>query len=284
MTAICGVSDIHAQGDSGEGTNEQLRACDQITDTMAKLACFDEIIKGLDQTSTDSTVNTNAESTTVDDVAAASIPVVAAGSADDAVTASSSSSSQVVATSSADDVAATSAPVAAAGAAVAIAAQEPVEEMSVEDELFEDKLVEDKPVEDKSAMAESSTVATSSAESSVAAAAAVSAEDNFGFSEKQVESAMQDESKAQEVEAQKAKDASEQEQIDSIRATVVSAWSTIDGRFETLLDNGQVWRETSATRAMRMPKEGESVVISRGRLKSFRMKIGNNNRLLWQFG
>lgn len=64
---------------------------------------------------------------------------------------------------------------------------------------------------------------------------------------------------------------------DIIRATIVEVRAMNNGRFEARLDNGQVWRETEASR-VRMPKAGSSVVITKGRLGSYRMKINNDNR------
>lgn len=70
-----------------------------------------------------------------------------------------------------------------------------------------------------------------------------------------------------------------EEEIDEIRAIIVDSWETIDRRFEVLLDNGQIWRETELTRTPRLPKAGSTVRITRASLGSYRMKIGNNNRL-----
>jgi len=92
------------------------------------------------------------------------------------------------------------------------------------------------------------------------------AEEQFGLEDVKAEAAP----KAEETK---------QEELESIRATIVSAWATQDGRFAARLDNGQVWRETERTRRMRVPKEGSSVVISKGRLGGYKMKIGNDNRI-----
>lgn len=72
----------------------------------------------------------------------------------------------------------------------------------------------------------------------------------------------------------------ERDEVESIHATIVEAWSTADRRFEVRLDNGQVWRETALTRRSdRLPKEGSPVRITKGSLGSYNMKIGSNNRL-----
>ncbi len=92
------------------------------------------------------------------------------------------------------------------------------------------------------------------------------AEKNFGL-------------KTMQAKAARKKEEKQRKKIKSIRATIVSAWPTVDGRFEARLDNGQVWRETARTRRMRLPKAGSPVVIKKGRLGSYKMKIGNDNRL-----
>lgn len=126
----------------------------------------------------------------------------------------------------------------------------------------------------------SATVATATGEESttvnVSAPAAVNtaevvttpatAEDSFGLETVQAKTAPKKE------EQKKA-------EIQSIRATIVSAWVTADKRFEARLDNGQVWRETARTRRNRLPKEGSTVVISKGAFGSYKMKFGNDNRL-----
>jgi len=96
-------------------------------------------------------------------------------------------------------------------------------------------------------------------------AAADTAEDNFGIEDVKVETA---EPRKEE----------EKEEIKSVQATITDVWTTIDGRFEVRLDNGQVWRETSGSR-IKMPIAGSIVQIKKGRLGSYRMKIGNDNRL-----
>jgi hypothetical protein len=91
-------------------------------------------------------------------------------------------------------------------------------------------------------------------------------EDNFGLEGQEAAN--------QKVEVQK-----KENEIDSIHATIVEVWPTIDNRFEVRLDNGQVWRETELTRIERKPRVGSAVRITRASLGGFRMKIGNDNRL-----
>lgn len=70
------------------------------------------------------------------------------------------------------------------------------------------------------------------------------------------------------------------DEVESIHATIVEAWSTADHRFEVRLDNGQVWRETALTRrSNRLPKEGSPIRITKGSWGSYNMKIGSDNRL-----
>ncbi len=95
--------------------------------------------------------------------------------------------------------------------------------------------------------------------------------DDFGRED--MKAAEQKAAKRKEVKARR-------DNVDSIHATIVEAWPTADNRFEVLLDNGQVWRETALTRrSNRLPKAGSPVRITKGRLGSFNMKIGSNNRL-----
>ena len=80
---------------------------------------------------------------------------------------------------------------------------------------------------------------------------------------------------AREAEREKKKE----EQFEVVYSTIVEVRQAIDGRFEARLENGQVWRETEATRTVRRPKVGDSVRITPGRLGSYRMKFNNDNRL-----
>ncbi len=80
---------------------------------------------------------------------------------------------------------------------------------------------------------------------------------------------------ARQAEREKKKE----EQFEVLFSTIVEVRQAIDGRFEARLENGQVWRETEATRTVRRPKVGDSVRITPGRLGSYRMKFNNDNRL-----
>lgn len=64
-----------------------------------------------------------------------------------------------------------------------------------------------------------------------------------------------------------------------VYSTIVEVRRVRGERFEARLENGQVWRETEATRTVRRPKVGDSVRITSGRLGSYRMKFNNDNRL-----
>ena len=87
--------------------------------------------------------------------------------------------------------------------------------------------------------------------------------------------------KATEQKAARRKEVkAKRDDVESIHATIVEAWPTADHRFEVRLDNGQVWRETALTRrSNRLPKKGSPVRITKGRLGSYNMKIGSDNRL-----
>lgn len=95
--------------------------------------------------------------------------------------------------------------------------------------------------------------------------------DDFGRED--LKTAEREASEREEVKAKR-------DEVESIHATIVEAWATVDRRFEVRLDNGQVWRETALTRrSNRLPKEGSPVRITKGRLNSYNMKIGSDNRL-----
>ena len=234
LTAVCGITAVHAQDGAPNEINDRLRACDGIGDTMEKLACFDAVVKGLDDASPAPVV----EASTTSDATAKSTDAEAKAKANP-------SGSEAVA-----DAVSADAPTAAASAAaiVAIAAEQPVEAQPV--------------------AAEAASPVSSSVEQTADITA--SAEERFGFSAAELE-------ENQKV-AEMPEEAAREPELDSIQATIVRSWATPDSRFEALLDNGQVWRETPKTRRMRLPMEGSTVVITKGRLGSFKMKIGNDNR------
>lgn len=68
-------------------------------------------------------------------------------------------------------------------------------------------------------------------------------------------------------------------QDQAVYSTIVEVRRVRGERFEARLENGQVWRETEATRTVRRPKVGDAVRITSGRLGSYRMKFNNDNRL-----
>jgi hypothetical protein len=98
--------------------------------------------------------------------------------------------------------------------------------------------------------------------------APTAASGDFGLEDHQAKAARQ-------AEREKKKE----EQFEVLFSTIVEVRQSIDGRFEARLENGQVWRETEATRTVRRPKVGDSVRITPGRLGSYRMKFNNDNRL-----
>jgi hypothetical protein len=51
--------------------------------------------------------------------------------------------------------------------------------------------------------------------------------------------------------------------------------------FVVELDNGQVWEETDGSRRPGLPKVGQTVRVTEGRLGGYRMKIGSANKLSW---
>lgn len=73
--------------------------------------------------------------------------------------------------------------------------------------------------------------------------------------------------------------AAEMQEIDSITARVTD-YSMRDNKFTVFLDNGQIWQQlngdNSTAQFIRNPKEN-SVVISRGFLKSYNLKLNDDN-------
>jgi len=63
-------------------------------------------------------------------------------------------------------------------------------------------------------------------------------------------------------------------------ATIVSVRTNQSGRFSVTLDNGQIWRETSGSKA-RVPKEGRTVEIDKGKMGGYRMKIEGVPSVAW---
>jgi hypothetical protein len=51
--------------------------------------------------------------------------------------------------------------------------------------------------------------------------------------------------------------------------------------FVVELDNGQIWEETDGSRRPGLPKVGQTVRVTEGRLGGYRMKIGSANKLSW---
>lgn len=95
------------------------------------------------------------------------------------------------------------------------------------------------------------------------------ATDDFGLEDQQSRAASENQKRVEKEKKNQDKQ--------SVQATIVTVSPTIDGRFEVLLDNGQVWRETEGSR-IRTPKEGSNVTITSGAFGSFLMKIGNDRR------
>lgn len=81
------------------------------------------------------------------------------------------------------------------------------------------------------------------------------------------------------VETDAAPQAPEMQEIDSISARVTD-YSMRDNKFTVFLDNGQVWQQLSGdetlARFISNPKDN-TVVISRGFLKSYNLKLNDNN-------
>jgi hypothetical protein len=256
ISATCGSTNVHAQDGAQSNTNERLRACDRIDDTMEKLACFDAVVKGLDQAPvTPSVASPSSPATTEAAPATRASDDAASSSATEAA-----ATAAIVAPVATEAAPATPAPDAAAGSSVAEAAATAA-------------IVTPAVTETQSGTAEPALPATGNTIGPASGSA--SPEELFGLEDVTRKEA-KDAKAAEKAKVKKEKQGGE---LESLQATVVDAWPTIDGRFEVQLDNGQVWRETERTRIGRLPKEGTQVVISKAVLGGYRMKIGNNNRL-----
>ncbi len=99
-------------------------------------------------------------------------------------------------------------------------------------------------------------------------AAPATAESDFGLEDQQARAARQAE-----------RERKKEVQDEAVYSTIVEVRRVTGGRFEARLENGQVWRETEATRTVRRPKAGDAVRITSGRLGSYRMKFNDDNRL-----
>jgi len=241
-----------AQSPAQDETRERLLACGGITEPTERMECFNELVESLNSGADALVAESPSATATTDDAPATRTPTAAATATATSATLSdpepTAADPSSLATDDPGELAATP-PIAAASVTAAATAS----------------MISATPSEAVSAAADSAPLATYNTAEPAATTAA--AEENFGLEDANARAAKQKE----EVE--------KKEEIRSIQATIVNAWPTVDGRFEVRLDNGQVWRETEGTRRMRLPKEGSSVVISKGRLGSYRMKIGNDNRL-----
>ncbi len=81
-------------------------------------------------------------------------------------------------------------------------------------------------------------------------------------------------------EKQEKKRKEKENEVDSFRATIVQSEKSGSNFFVVMLDNGQVWEETDgSTRRIGLPRVGMPVEISKGLFGSYRMKIGDDNRV-----
>lgn len=236
----------HAQTASQQDIQEQLLACDNITDLTRRLLCFDELVDAVKRDDAASETTPTAAPAPADIPAAAERAPPPAPDEPPAVQEAPvpvpADIADVPAAASSPPVAPvpdTPAPVpAAAVAGSAAAAPKPV------------PIVEPQQAEPPPAPAETAT----------------SNVDDFG----------RDSMPKKDEREQAAED----EPVTNLSATIVRAWRNHDGRFSVELNNGQVWRETQGTR-VGMPKEGKSVEIFEGRFGGYRMRIEDIRRIAW---
>ena len=77
-----------------------------------------------------------------------------------------------------------------------------------------------------------------------------------------------------------AKEAKKREREQVVVAKITSVTKHHDGRFSVMLDNGQVWRETSGSR-VGLPAQGARVELKRGRFGGYRMNIDGLYQTAW---
>ncbi|MGI9260735.1 MAG: hypothetical protein ACR2QR_01795, partial [Woeseiaceae bacterium] len=171
-------------------TQEQLLACDRISNTKDRLECFNTVVGGLKE----------------DAIPATAPPPTAAEAMDS------------VAAPMPDPVEA--APAAAPAAVVKEAAELPPAAPAV----AIDEVAEVPPM------------------------APAAADSDFGLEDQKAKAARQAERERQK-----------EEQFEEVNSTIVEVRQVTGRRFEARLENGQVWRETEATRTVRMPKVGDTV-------------------------
>jgi hypothetical protein len=72
-----------------------------------------------------------------------------------------------------------------------------------------------------------------------------------------------------------------EEKFVEFTATITNSSKSGLYHFVVELDNGQVWEETDGSRRPGLPKVGQTVRVTEGRLGGYRMKIGSANKLSW---
>ncbi|MGI9206176.1 MAG: hypothetical protein ACR2Q3_19320 [Woeseiaceae bacterium] len=236
--------------DAQDQTQERLLACDRISDTEDRLECFNAVVGGIKND-----VEHPAATAEVPEAPGVSVPPVPA-------------SVDVVPAAVVEEAA--SRPAAAPASPLAETADVP----TVSPATAVTESADVPPVSPAAAVTESADVPPVSPATPVNEAAdlppvaPVSANSDFGLEDQKAKAAREAE-----------RERKNEEQSEVVYSTIVEVRRVSGGRFEAQLENGQVWRETEATRTVRRPKVGDSVRITSGRLGSYRMKFNNDNRL-----
>lgn len=210
VMAIGGFVSVYAQNDAQNETDERLLACAAIGDTVERIACFDDVVEGMQQDTKSSEV------------------------------ASTESPAMPTAVESPSEVLA---PVVAGAVATATV------------------------VESTNASAPEESRVMESAEAS-----SNSAVENFGI-EDQTARADKEQKKQEEKEKEK------ESEIVSVNSTIMRSVKSGEYHFVVVLENGQVWEETDGSRRIGLPRVGMTVEIKKGLFGSYRMKIGDDNRV-----
>jgi hypothetical protein len=69
------------------------------------------------------------------------------------------------------------------------------------------------------------------------------------------------------------KDGPEDEEVDELTATIAAVQPAPNGRWQIRLDTGALWRTTEVNPYVSTPKKGQKIVIERGALGSYFLKI-----------
>ncbi len=80
-------------------------------------------------------------------------------------------------------------------------------------------------------------------------------------------------------EKKEQKQKEKEKEVGPVHSTIMRSVKSGEYHFVVVLENGQVWEETDGSRRIGLPRVGMPVIITKGVFGSYRMKIGNDNRV-----